>query len=105
MQTALERLGEGRLRARQTGDELSALLDCVSAALLVVDAEGKVGFANRAARRLAGGVPHALGQAGLLGADEAAPLLALPPGQTRLVHLADGRAAAVDPGRRTDRQP
>ncbi len=79
----------------QEMERVDALLDAVTVALIATSGEGRIHFANRAARRLAGAVPGTLAGIELLGADAAAEILALPNGARRIVTLADGRLVLV----------
>ncbi len=72
-------------------DSLEALLDTVSAALLVLSPDGAIDFANRGARALGVEVGHRLEKVPAIGAEAAARLLALAPGARDIVRLADGR--------------
>jgi nitrogen fixation/metabolism regulation signal transduction histidine kinase len=83
-----------RTAARQR-DEALALLDAVTVALFVVSGDGRIRFANRAARRIAGAEVARLGQIAALGEDAAARILALPVGGRQIVPLADGRNMLV----------
>lgn len=85
---AMERL------VRRT-DEAIALLDAVTVALLLVDEQKHVRFANRAGRMLAGFDGGRLEDIPGLGPAGAAVILSLPPGGRQLVSLADGRTLLV----------
>lgn len=89
---ALARLAAVRADRQRRIDHLEALVDNVSAALLVLDASGQVVSANRAARHALGAAPGPLGAIPAVPADTAERLLALPPGAGEIVRLADGRA-------------
>lgn len=82
---------EERARAQQL-DRALALLDAVTVALFALGPDGRIRFANRAARTLAGEVAR-LEDA--LDAQAAAEVLALPVGGRRIVALADGRSMLV----------
>ena len=82
---------EERARAQQL-DRALALLDAVTVALFALGPDGRIRFANRAARDLAGEVPR-LEDA--LGKPTAAEVLALPVGGRRIVALSDGRSMLV----------
>lgn len=90
---ALDRAADRLIRERQDharrAHELEALLDTVSAALLVVEPDGRVLLANRAARALAGEAAPALRDLPAVGASAARRLMALPPGAREIVRLAD----------------
>ena len=91
---ALEKASFQLERERNTRErrvqELEALSDTVSAALLLVDEDGRVTLANRAARALGGAAGGRLADLPVLG--EAAGVLAgLAPGARAIVRLADHR--------------
>lgn len=83
---------EERARAQQL-DQALALLDAVTVALFALASDGRIGFANRAARSLAGADVARLEDA--VDAAAAAEILALPIGGRRIVTLADGRSMLV----------
>ncbi len=89
---ALDKLSATRAERHQRIDYLEALTDNVAAALLVLDAQGIVVGANRAARLRLGEVAGPLQSLAVLGPDAARRLLDLPPGAREIVQLADGRA-------------
>ena len=72
-----------------------ALLDAVSVALLALSDDGRIRFANRAARMLVGADVARLGDVDALAGEAAARILALPVGGRQLVTLADGRTMLV----------
>jgi signal transduction histidine kinase len=82
---------EERARAQQL-DQALALLDAVTVALFALGPDGRIRFANRAARALAGEVTR-LEDA--LDGPAAAEVLALPVGGRRIVTLSDGRSMLV----------
>jgi signal transduction histidine kinase len=82
---------EERARAQQL-DRALALLDAVTVALFALGPDGRIRFANRAARDLAGEVAR-LEDA--LDEPAAAEVLALPVGGRRIVALSDGRSMLV----------
>lgn len=89
---------DGSLHRRdhlQEMERATALLDAVTVALIATSDDGRIRFANQAARRLAGAVPGALADIKLLGADVAAEILALPNGARRIVTLTDARLVLV----------
>ena len=92
VEAALARLRAGWAERQRRIDHLEALLDNVAAALLVIDGEGRVVTANRAARQGLGGAAGLLGALGPLSGGTAERLLALPPGGREIVRLNDGRA-------------
>ena len=79
-------------RAREL-DRMTALLDAVSVALVALEASGRIRFANRAARRLAGRPVRQLADMAALDAETAGRILALPAGARRILALVDGRLA------------
>ncbi len=85
---ALDRLGRSRSERQMRIDYLQTLADTVSAALLVIDEEGRIELANQSARRL---LPAAKRLADL-GEALAARLADARPGVGEVVRLADGRA-------------
>jgi len=89
----------GRWRATRAAqqrelDAARALLDTVSAALLVIDAEGRVTWLNHAARRWVREPVERLGQIAALGRD-AALLHAMQPGAREIARFADGEPVYV----------
>jgi nitrogen fixation/metabolism regulation signal transduction histidine kinase len=90
--TALERLAAGRAERQRRIDHLEALADNVAAALLVVDADGRIVSANRAARQGLGAAPGPLAAVAALPGPAALRLRTLPAGAREIVRLADGRA-------------
>jgi nitrogen fixation/metabolism regulation signal transduction histidine kinase len=88
-------LNAARAERQQQLEYLQTLLDTVAAALLVVDADGRVTLANRAARALASGSVDRLEKIDALGAAGARHLLALAPGAREIVSLAEGRRVFV----------
>jgi len=76
-------------------ERATALLDAVTVALIATGGDGRIRFANRTARQLAGGVPGRLVDLHLLGPDAAGEILALPVGARRILTLADGRPVLV----------
>ncbi|HEX9931258.1 MAG TPA: hypothetical protein VGB08_00265, partial [Allosphingosinicella sp.] len=82
---------EERARAQQL-DQALALLDAVTVALFALGPDGRIRFANRAARAFAGEVAR-LEDA--LDGPAAAEVLALPVGGRRIVALSDGRSMLV----------
>lgn len=99
VRVALRRREEGRAsptieeRARvQQLDRALALLDAVTVALFALGPDGRIRFANRAARDLAG---EGARLEDSLGGPAAAEILALPVGGRRIVALPDGRSMLV----------
>jgi len=82
---------EERERAQRL-DRALALLDAVTVALFALDADGRIRFANGAARALAG---EAARLEDALDGPAAAEILALPVGGRRIVALSDGRSMLV----------
>ena len=81
--------------AVRRGAEASALLDAVTVSLLLLGEDGRIRFANRAARLLAGTKVARLDQIACVGEEAAARILALPVGGRQIVPLADGRNMLV----------
>ena len=96
---AITQLQSGQKRAAQAQDHLQALLDTVSAALLILTEDGRITSANRAARLLIGGGGPRLFDITAIGPDAAATILTMAPGTRGLVRLADGRQELVSAGR------
>ncbi|MGY4397294.1 two-component system nitrogen regulation sensor histidine kinase NtrY [Sphingomonas sp. UYAg733] len=76
-------------------EQALALIDAVTVALFLIDPDGRVRFANRAARALAGFEPGRLQDMPLLGEVAATSILSLPVGGRQLVSLVDGRSMLV----------
>jgi two-component system nitrogen regulation sensor histidine kinase NtrY len=92
IERALGGLAARRVESQQRADFTAALADNVLAALLVVDEDGEVVMANRAARQLLGEVAGPLGRIGGLPAESRQTLNDLAPGARDIVRLADNRA-------------
>ena len=88
-------LNAARAERQQQLEYLQTLLDTVAAALIVVDADGRVTLANRAARALSSGSVDRLEKIDALGVSGARHLLALAPGAREIVSLAEGRRVFV----------
>lgn len=84
-----------RKRTVETQDHLQALLDTVSAALLVLKEDGRVAGANRAARLLMRGEGPRLSDIAAIGPDTAKDISRLAPGARAVVRLADGQQMLV----------
>ncbi|HEX8365972.1 MAG TPA: ATP-binding protein [Allosphingosinicella sp.] len=84
-----------RRRHLEERERTAALLDAVTVALIAVTTDGRIRFANQAARGLAGAMPANLADVPVLGADGAAEILGLPGGARRIITLADGRLVLV----------
>ncbi|HEX8670213.1 MAG TPA: ATP-binding protein [Allosphingosinicella sp.] len=84
---------EQRERIRQL-ERAQALLDAVTVALIAITPDGRIAFANQAARRL-GGAAASLAGMGALGEEAAAQIVDLPVGARRILTLADGGPALV----------
>jgi len=82
-------------RHLQEMERAVALLDAVTVALIATTGEGRIRFANQAARKLTGAMPGNLADIAVLGPDAAAEILALPCGARRILTLADGRLVLV----------
>ena len=89
---AFDRMAAARAERQRRIDHLEALLDNVAAALLVLDADGQVVSANRAARQNLGATPGALAAVAAFPPATAVRLQGLPPGAREIVRLADGQA-------------
>ena len=101
LQKAASQLARERIDRERRIQELEALLDTVAAALLLVDDDGRVTLANRAARELGGAAGGRITEVPALG-EAAGVLAALPPGARAIVRLADqGRMLAFAAGFRT----
>lgn len=79
------------LERQRRVDHLQALIDSVTAALFVLEADGRLSVANRPAQRLAGQAVHRLSEIAVLGEEGAKALQHLEPGARRIVRLRDGR--------------
>jgi nitrogen fixation/metabolism regulation signal transduction histidine kinase len=88
---AADRLSRDRYDQARRVQELEALIDTVSAALLVVRGDGQLLLANRAARALAGQPAARLADIPAIGPAAAARLAHLAPGAREIVRLADER--------------
>jgi two-component system nitrogen regulation sensor histidine kinase NtrY len=88
-------LNAARTERQRHLDYLQTLLDTVSAALIVVQADGRATLVNRAARRFAGAAVDRLDQIADIGEQGARTLLTLRPGTRQIVPLADGRQVFV----------
>jgi len=89
---ALGRLATTRAERQQRTDFLEALADTVNAALLVIDGQGAVAAANRAARVSLGAAEGPITAIPALDAETARRLLEMPIGARDIVRLADQRA-------------
>jgi two-component system nitrogen regulation sensor histidine kinase NtrY len=98
-----------RAEQQQRINGLQALLDTVSASLIIVHSNGRISLANRAAHQSAGEPVDTLAQMASVGPTAAETMLALAPGTRRIVSLADGRSALISvahytiPGREPER--
>ena len=84
-------LNAARTERQRHHDYLQTLLDTVSAALFVIQEDGRVALANRAAVRFAGAPVHRFEQIDVIGPRASGALLAMSPGTRQIVPLADGR--------------
>jgi two-component system nitrogen regulation sensor histidine kinase NtrY len=96
---AIARLESERKDAAEAHDHLQALLDTVSAALLVLAPDGRVTSANRAARLLVGHEGPCLADIAAIGPVAAQAVQSLVPGERRLVQIAGGRQMLASVGR------
>jgi two-component system nitrogen regulation sensor histidine kinase NtrY len=94
---ALDGLAGVRAARQRRLDYLSALIDTVSASVLVVGDGGRLEFANRAARQRLGEAAQ-LRELATLGPDAAARLADAPLGSRLMVTLADGQRALASVG-------
>ena len=92
------RLQAEQKRGVQTHDHLQALLDTVSAALLVVKNDGRVAPANRAARLLLRGEGPRLSAITAIGAEAAQTIGQLAPGRPAVIRLASGQQMFASAG-------
>jgi two-component system, NtrC family, nitrogen regulation sensor histidine kinase NtrY len=76
-------------------DYLQALLDTVSSVLIVLDEDGRVTLANRAAHKFVGMPIINLAQISALSRTTADQIAVLPPGASEILKLADGLSALV----------
>jgi nitrogen fixation/metabolism regulation signal transduction histidine kinase len=81
---------------------LHSLLDTVSAALIVIQPDGRITLANRAARRLVAQPVDRLADVAAIGQSAARAMLELPPGARSIVSFADGGRVFVSISRFTD---
>lgn len=88
-------LNAARTGRQQQLEYLQTLLDTVAAALIVIDEQGRVTLANRAARALTSGPVDTLDEIAALGPAGARQLLALAPGARAIASLAEGRRVFV----------
>lgn len=94
---ALGELASLRAERQRRLDYLQALIDTVAAAVLVATEDGRIEFANRAARQRLGEAPT-LGELPALGPAAAAQLVAAPLGSRVVLTLADGGRALASVG-------
>jgi two-component system nitrogen regulation sensor histidine kinase NtrY len=85
--------------ANSQDDYLQALLDTVSAVLIVLDEDGRMVLANRAAHKFAGMPVIRLAQLSALSQSAVAQISALPAGASEVLRLADGQPALVTAAR------
>jgi nitrogen fixation/metabolism regulation signal transduction histidine kinase len=91
----IARLQAGERRMVQHHNHLESLLDTVSAALIVMESDGRIHLANRAARLLARQPVLRLGDIPAIGADAAARIKAIAPGTRTVLRLANGQQMLV----------
>jgi two-component system nitrogen regulation sensor histidine kinase NtrY len=94
---ALEELSRVRAERQRRLDFLQALIDTVAASVLVVGADGRLEFANRAARQRLGEATH-LGALAALGPDAARRLIEAPLGSRLMLTVANGQRALASIG-------
>jgi two-component system, NtrC family, nitrogen regulation sensor histidine kinase NtrY len=90
---AVDALNQSREERQRELEYLRTLLDNVTAELLVIDASGAVGFANRAAQRFAGRTVGHVREITALGEEAAGRLMMLPPGERTVIRLRNGQRA------------
>jgi len=95
---AIARLQTDQKNAALAQDHLQALLDTVSAALLVLDGDGRVAAANQAARLLTRGDGPRLPDIASIGAAAASQINAMAPGARAMVRLAGGQQMLASAG-------
>lgn len=95
---AIVRLQSEQKQAAQAQDYLQALLDTVSAALLVLENDGRIAAANRAARLLVGGQSPCLTDIAAIGPEAATAIDRLAPGARTVLRLANGQQMLVSAG-------
>jgi two-component system nitrogen regulation sensor histidine kinase NtrY len=95
---AITRLQTDQKNAALAQDHLQALLDTVSAALLVLDGDGRVAAANQAARLLTRGDGPRLPDIASIGAAAASQINAMAPGARAMVRLAGGQQMLASAG-------
>ena len=91
MRRATDSLDQARLVRQRRIDALEALLDTVTAVLIVERADGSILLANRAARVFAGEPVNRMAELKPLGAAGVARLAGLSPGGREIIRLADGQ--------------
>ncbi|MDB5397371.1 MAG: histidine kinase [Rhodospirillales bacterium] len=91
------------VRAARAGqiDYFQALADTVAIILFVVEPDGSIVLANRAARQFAGRAVRRLDDIGAVGQIEAAALLSLPVGERTILRLANGQRVLASAARFT----
>jgi two-component system, NtrC family, nitrogen regulation sensor histidine kinase NtrY len=80
-------------------DYLQALLDTVSSVLIVLDEDGRIALANRAAHKFVGKPVIKLAQISALSPTSAEQIEVMPPGASEILKLADGLPALVSVAR------
>jgi two-component system nitrogen regulation sensor histidine kinase NtrY len=99
---AIANLQTAQKRAAQEQDHLRALLDTVSAALLVMDGDGGTAPVNRAAQLLTRGEGPHLSNMVAIGVAAAQQVEALAPGTRAVLRLANGQQTLVSATQFTD---
>jgi nitrogen fixation/metabolism regulation signal transduction histidine kinase len=95
---AITRLQSEQKRTAQAQDYLQALLDTVSAALLVLESDGRITAANRAARLLTGAEGPRLCDIRTIGPEAAASIARLQPCGRTVLRLANGQQMLASAG-------
>ncbi len=88
-------LTAARMERQVQLEYVQTLLDTVAAALIVVEPDGRVTFANRVARALSAGPAQRLGDVPAIGDSAAPALLALRAGAREIISTADGQRMFV----------
>jgi two-component system nitrogen regulation sensor histidine kinase NtrY len=97
IERALDELGRVRAERQRRLDYLQALIDTVAAQVLVIAEDGRVEFANRAARQRLGEAAK-LAELPGLGSGAAEIIAAAPIGSRHIVTLSDGQRALASIG-------
>jgi two-component system nitrogen regulation sensor histidine kinase NtrY len=100
---AISRKAQAQCSDRAVGagqiDYFQALTDTVAIILFVVEPDGSIVLANRAARQFAGRAVRRLDDIGAIGQTEAIALLSLAPGERAILRLANGQRVLASAAR------